>query len=174
MRPNLSFLRIFSSVLVAALVVASSSCIHWPAEPYMDAVATPTERESTIVRHQYPDAEFIGPVYRRHMSTRRGYQIVSHVFLFNDDTGILHRGEIDTASRLTTRPAKLVSKLPDRLHTSFFDGSSAMVPGGRIDGRAWLFSTPDPVYEFRFDSTGGSGFGRIMESGNSMSAYHLR
>ena len=95
-------------------------------------------------------------------------------FLFNDGSGKPYRGDIDTASRLTTHPVKSVRKLPSRLQTTFFDDPSAMGSGGRLDGPAWIFAAPDPVYEFRFASSGGPGFGRISESGNSVSAYPLR
>jgi hypothetical protein len=170
----LSFLRFCPAAVLAVFSVAASSCIRWPGEPYMDAVATPPAQVSGIVRSQYPDAEFIGPVYRRHTDTRRGYEVSSQVFLFNDGSGKPHRGEIDHASRLATFPVSFVHELPSRLHASFFDGSSSAVPGGRLDGRAWVLAAPDPVYEFRFASARGSGFGRISDSGDSMAAYQLR
>lgn len=174
MSSHVPFLRICSTTLLAAFVVTASGCIHWPGEPYVDAVATPTEPVRALVTAQFPDAEFTGPVYRWHTDTRQGYQIASQVFLFNDGSGKANRGNIDTASRLTAHPVTFVSKLPGHLHATFFDGPSAMVPGGRIDGNAWVFADPDPVYEFRFASAGGSGFGRISESKNSKSAYPLR
>jgi hypothetical protein len=169
-----SLLRISSAALLAALVLAGSGCIRWPGEPYMDVVATPSERVVRIVRAPYPDADFIGPVYRRHIDTRGGDQIAGELFLFKDKSGRLHRGEVDRDSRLTAHPAKFVDKLPDRLQAGFFDGSSAAVPGGRVPGRPWTFAAPDAVYEFQFDSGRGTGFGRISESGSSMSAYHFR
>ena len=108
------------------------------------------------------------------MDSHRGYQIVGHVFLFKDESGKPHHGEIDTVSGLTVRPVTFANRLPSALHARFFEGPTASVPGGKIDGSAWVIAAPDPVYEFRFASARGSGFGRISKSGNSRSAYHLR
>ncbi len=160
--------------LFVALTGATSSCVHSPREPYVDMMDAPSEPEKVIVKTKFPGAEFTSPVYRRHMDFRGGYVIVSRVFLFNDKNGKPYRGEINADSAFDPSPVKYVAKLPEKLNRRFFEDPAGLVPGGRIDGRGWVFSERDPVYEFVFTSEAGGGFGRIKESQKSMSAYHWR
>lgn len=161
--------------LLVALTGATSSCIYSPREPYVDRAETPSDREKVIVRTNFPRAKFTSPVYRKQMDSRSGYVIVSRVFLFDDKNGKPYRGEIGTDSSFTPSPVKYVTKLPEKLKRRFFGDPAALVPGGRMNGRGWVFSQEgDPVYEFVFSSEAGGGFGRIAESQKWMSAYHWR
>ena len=82
---------------------------------------------------------------------------------------------IETTLSMNSGPARFVPNLPSHLHDSFFDGPSALAPGGRIEGSVWIFDArPEPFYEFRYNSQGGPGLGRISEDGFSMFAYPLR
>lgn len=167
-------LRFVSVVSATGLLAGLAACTHWPDAPYTDALATPPDQVKTTLAAKYPGVYIISPVYRWHTDRRSGYVVESQYFIFEDLARQKHRGEIDEAGRMSTQPVTLVDKLPDRLHTRFFDAPDAPAPGGQLRGQAWVMTGDEPIYEFEFESPDRRGIGRISESAKAISSFTIR